>query len=163
MTHHTPDSGRAPGMPDAAAPEKVADHDNLQAQELPRDPIMAACRLRDMLAPSKTVDQQRAHDAACHLVARLVTTLPASGPLPKLGPALVERNALSDAVHAAYSLSSLAGGLGALHDNLPLGLPPDSGPAEQRAADALAELIGVVIERAEALARRLDRLSMECR
>lgn len=162
MTNLTPDSGHAPGMSTDQTTQNVADHYKSPTQKFRRHPIHAACDLRDMLAPSKVVDQQTAHEAACHLVGELVSAL-GSGPLPKLGPAQVDRGALSDAVNDAYRLSFLAGGLDTLHQVLPSSVHPEAGEHQRRAADALDELIQVVIQRADALAARLDRLSTAAR
>ena len=68
------------------------------------------------------------------------------------------RSSLRDAAHEALRISALAGGLDALHEALPASVHPDAGPIEQRATEALGEVIRVVIERTEALAARLERL-----
>ena len=68
------------------------------------------------------------------------------------------REALRDAAHEAVRLSCIAGGLDALREAMPASVHPDAGPIEQRATDALGELILVVIERTEALAERLERI-----
>lgn len=71
---------------------------------------------------------------------------------------MADREALRDAAHEAARLSCLAGALDALHEAMPSSVHPDAGPIEQRATEALGELIRVVIERTEALAERLDRM-----
>lgn len=71
---------------------------------------------------------------------------------------MADREALREPAQEAVRLSCLAGGLDALHEAMQPTVHPDAGPLEQRATEALGELIRVVIERTEALAERLERL-----
>ena len=69
------------------------------------------------------------------------------------------REALFDAAHDANKLVSLANAMDALHASMPATRHPDADVIGQRATDGLAEVLEVLIARAEALASRLDRLA----
>lgn len=114
MTHPTPDSGTAPG--------------------LPRDPLFAACKLRDMLR-GDAVDTEKAHDAACDLVALLLKNGHASS---------TAENCLLDIFELAAMIEGAA----------MLALQADGG--DRRAIAALMPILTDTSRRARALIGRVD-------
>ncbi len=69
------------------------------------------------------------------------------------------RDATRKAAHDAYKLVALVNAMDALHAAMPATIHPDADVIGRRATDGLGEVLELVIDRAEALARRLDRLA----
>lgn len=69
------------------------------------------------------------------------------------------RDATRAAAHDAYKLVALCNAMDVMHASMPATIHPDADVIGRRATDGLGEVLELVIERAEALARRLDRIA----